>query len=189
MTHIGRFDRSISRLRAAGLFPTFERMAVLDRLLRADRPLGIEEILDQLAEDELSLSFEAVEGALASLERAGLCDWGGGSWPGPAFRLDRRDRSPIEGDAAHSPERLCPYLKALANPQRLRILCQLADGERCVGQMVASLGISQSLVSQHLACLRDLDLVKADRRGRQVVYSVAERAVPALRMAQELVGS
>jgi DNA-binding transcriptional ArsR family regulator len=189
MTHIGRFDRAISRLRTAGLFPTFERMAVLDRLMRAERPLAIAEILDQLADEELSLSWDAVEGALASLERAGLCDWGGESQPGPAFRLDRRDRGIPESDSPQSPERLCPFLKALANPQRLRILCQLADGERCVGQMVASLGISQSLVSQHLACLRDLDLVKADRRGRQVVYSVGEKAVPALRMARDLAAS
>ena len=60
-------------------------------------------------------------------------------------------------------------LKALANENRLMILCSLIDGEISVGELNARLPLSQSALSQHLASLRDAGLV-ATRKEAQTVY-------------------
>src|SRR5512144_2894888 len=60
-------------------------------------------------------------------------------------------------------------LKAMANASRLVILCQLAEGERSVGELERAVGLSQSGISQHLAVLRRENVVK-NRRERQTVY-------------------
>ena len=64
-------------------------------------------------------------------------------------------------------------LRALANEHRLLILCQLAAGERGVGELVDAVGLSQSAVSQHLARLRAEGLVATRREGQAIVYSLA----------------
>jgi DNA-binding transcriptional ArsR family regulator len=62
----------------------------------------------------------------------------------------------------------------LSDPTRLSILMALLDGERRVTDLVKAVGSSQSNVSNHLACLRECDLV-VDRPAerRQVFYSIA----------------
>lgn len=60
-------------------------------------------------------------------------------------------------------------LKALANENRLMILCSLIDGEISVGDLNARVPLSQSALSQHLASLRDAGLV-ATRKEAQTVY-------------------
>ena len=65
-------------------------------------------------------------------------------------------------------------LKALANPQRMRILCLLIEGERSVSQINARIPLSQSALSQHLAVLRDQGLVVTRRQSQTVFYQVAE---------------
>ena len=60
-------------------------------------------------------------------------------------------------------------LKALANPQRLRLLCLLVGGELSVGELNRSVDLSQSALSQHLARLRSDGLV-ATRREAQTLY-------------------
>jgi DNA-binding transcriptional ArsR family regulator len=64
-------------------------------------------------------------------------------------------------------------LKSLANRHRLLILCQLVDGERSVGELVAFLGARDSTVSQHLALLRKDGLVQARREAQTMHYSIA----------------
>lgn len=64
-------------------------------------------------------------------------------------------------------------LKALANPQRLRILCLLHDGERSVGELNQLVALSQSALSQHLAVLREKELVYTRREAQTVHYSLA----------------
>jgi len=64
-------------------------------------------------------------------------------------------------------------LKALGNPNRLMILCQLIEGERSVGDLAAILGIRDSTVSQHLALLRKDGLVQARRDGQTIWYAIA----------------
>lgn len=65
-------------------------------------------------------------------------------------------------------------LRALANPRRVAIVLELADGERCVHELVEALDISQPLVSQHLRVLRSERLVSARRRGREMAYTLAD---------------
>ena len=64
-------------------------------------------------------------------------------------------------------------LKALANEQRLMILCNLSGTEMSVSELNALLPLSQSALSQHLAVLRDADIVQTRRDGQTVYYSVA----------------
>src|SRR6516165_11651781 len=61
-------------------------------------------------------------------------------------------------------------LKAVANRNRLVILCELLKGERSVGALQTAIGLSQSALSQHLARLREDELV-ATRRESQTIYS------------------
>lgn len=65
-------------------------------------------------------------------------------------------------------------LKALAAPVRLAVVAELADGPRCVHELVHELGVSQPLVSQHLRVLRSAGVVVGGRRGREVEYALAD---------------
>jgi len=62
---------------------------------------------------------------------------------------------------------------ALADPTRLRILALLEDGEVCVCDIHASLGVPQPTASRHLAYLRRAGLVSARRNGVWMHYSLA----------------
>ena len=73
------------------------------------------------------------------------------------------------GELQRSARRAAPLLKAMSNPSRLVILCQLAEGERSVGDLEERVGLSQSGISQHLAILRR-ERVVATRRDKQTVY-------------------
>lgn len=74
-------------------------------------------------------------------------------------------------------EAAAELLKALAHVHRLAILLELEDGPRCVHELVGALGISQPLASQHLRVLRSLHMVRAQRRGRETVYSLGDQHV------------
>lgn len=67
-------------------------------------------------------------------------------------------------------------LKVLANEDRLLLLCQMAQGERCVGELEAALGIHQPTLSQQLSVLRHEGLVNTRRQGKHIFYSVANPA-------------
>jgi ArsR family transcriptional regulator, virulence genes transcriptional regulator len=62
--------------------------------------------------------------------------------------------------------------QAMANPYRLAILYALKDGEKCVGDIAAELGVSVHNVSQHLRILRQRLLVRPRKDGQTVYYSV-----------------
>lgn len=64
-------------------------------------------------------------------------------------------------------------LKALANEQRLMILCHLVAGPLSVGELNARLPLSQSALSQHLAVLRETGIVATEREAQSVRYSVS----------------
>ncbi len=76
--------------------------------------------------------------------------------------------------------RAAGLLKAMANPVRLRVLCQLAEGEKSVGELEQVAGVSQSALSQHLALLRQRGLVKPRRAGQAIFYALAGAEAPAL---------
>ena len=71
-------------------------------------------------------------------------------------------------------------LKAMANPVRLLVLCQLAEGEKSVGELEGVVQVSQSALSQHLALLRQRGLVKFRRAGQTIFYSLDGPEAPAL---------
>lgn len=85
------------------------------------------------------------------------------------------------------PEALSRYFRVLGDPTRLRIIEALLERERTVSELVELLGAPQSRVSNHLACLRWCRFVESERRGRTVVYGVAdERVARILELATSL---
>jgi DNA-binding transcriptional ArsR family regulator len=68
--------------------------------------------------------------------------------------------------------RASTLLKAMGNPHRLMILCRLAEGEKCVGELERVIGLSQSALSQHLARLRRDDVVTTRRVAQTIYYSL-----------------
>ena len=69
--------------------------------------------------------------------------------------------------------RASELMRALANENRLMILCQLVPGERSVGDLAEALDLRQAAVSQQLALLRKDGLVAPRRDGQTVYYALA----------------
>ena len=65
-------------------------------------------------------------------------------------------------------------LKVLANEDRLLLLCQISQGETCVGELEERLGIRQPTLSQQLGVLRMEGVVHTRRQGKNIFYSVAD---------------
>jgi ArsR family transcriptional regulator, virulence genes transcriptional regulator len=80
-------------------------------------------------------------------------------------------------DLAPKAEEAERFLKALANRHRLMILCELHKGEHSVAKLHEAIGLSQSSLSQHLARLRQDDLVKARRESQSIFYSLADEKI------------
>lgn len=68
-------------------------------------------------------------------------------------------------------------LKVLANDDRLLLLCQLSQGEMCVGDLEQVLDIRQPTLSQQLSVLRTEGVVNTRRDGKRIYYSVADLKV------------
>jgi ArsR family transcriptional regulator, virulence genes transcriptional regulator len=68
-------------------------------------------------------------------------------------------------------------LRAMAHGARLRVLCELAGGERSAGELVEASGLGQSALSQHLARLRADGLVTTRRDAQTIYYSLADARV------------
>ncbi|CAN5337698.1 metalloregulator ArsR/SmtB family transcription factor [soil metagenome] len=75
-------------------------------------------------------------------------------------------------DRAESLEAAACLFRGFSDPSRLTILRHLALGEHRVTDLTAHVGLSQSTVSKHLACLRDCGLVTSRPQGRASVYSL-----------------
>ncbi|MFV0374740.1 ArsR/SmtB family transcription factor [Microbacterium sp.] len=67
--------------------------------------------------------------------------------------------------------------KVLGSESRLGLLRLIGDRPRTVGMLVDATGMSQPLVSQHLRMLRQAGLVSADRNGKEITYTLADRHV------------
>ncbi len=70
---------------------------------------------------------------------------------------------------------LSTLLKLLSEKNRLKLLCLLKDKEHCVCEVLECFDMSQSLVSHHLADLKDAGLVKDLKEGRKVFYSLTKK--------------
>lgn len=69
-------------------------------------------------------------------------------------------------------------LAALSNPARLKMVVSLADGEKCVCDMAAEVGLDMSTTSRHLVQLRQVGLLSDERRGNMVFYSLKATCLP-----------
>ncbi len=65
-------------------------------------------------------------------------------------------------------------LKLLAHPLRMRLLCQLAQGESSVGELIESCQAPQPTISQVLAKMKSEGLVTARREGRFIYYQIED---------------
>lgn len=80
----------------------------------------------------------------------------------------------------------CKLMKVLANRDRLLILCQLSQGELCVGELEENLGIVQPTLSQQLTVLREEALVGTRRDGKNIYYRLASpRALAVIEVLYE----
>ena len=66
----------------------------------------------------------------------------------------------------------CRLMKVLSNRDRMMLLCQIGQGEKCVGELEGCLDIHQPTLSQQLAVLRNEELVETRREGKQIYYSL-----------------
>lgn len=71
-------------------------------------------------------------------------------------------------------------LKALGHPVRLQIVAGLLSGGCNVGHIWQCLCLPQPSISQHLKILRQEGVLEADRRGKEIVYRVADARIPAI---------
>lgn len=92
----------------------------------------------------------------------------------PALKI--RDARRFEAKANEA----ATLLAALANPRRLMILCELAQGERSVGELVRRIGLQQAAVSQHLAKLRQAGIVDTRPESQMVFYRLKSSAAVAV---------
>jgi ArsR family transcriptional regulator len=82
--------------------------------------------------------------------------------------------------AAREALAVAEVFRSLADPTRLRILALLAEGETCVHELCARLGMSQSAVSHQLRLLRVSHLVRPRRVGREIFYAIDDDHVGTL---------
>ena len=95
---------------------------------------------------------------------------------------DKIDLKRVKRSAASA----CSLLKALAHEDRLLLLCQLTEGELCVGELEERLGIHQPSLSQQLGVLRNEGLVSTRREGTRIYYQL--KSLQAIAVMQTLYG-
>lgn len=91
------------------------------------------------------------------------------------------------GTEAHALEPAACLFRSLGDPTRLTVLQHLALGEHRVVDLTEHLGLAQSTVSAHLACLRDCGLVTSRPQGRASLWSLTvPELLDLLRCAERL---
>lgn len=76
-------------------------------------------------------------------------------------------------DMHKAADQACRLMKVLANADRLMLLCQLSQGEKCVSELEELLGIVQPTLSQQLTVLRNEELVTTRREGKNIYYQIS----------------
>jgi len=69
------------------------------------------------------------------------------------------------------------FLKVISEESRLKILCMLRDGDRCVCEIWQFLDLPQNLISHHLKVLRDFGLIESRKDGLKVYYSINQKTI------------
>ncbi len=93
--------------------------------------------------------------------------------------LDRRTQSIVEGyvPAGEILSSLVRFFSVFSDSTRLRILSALAISEMCVTDISRVLGINQTTVSHQLRFLKDAGMVRMERHGKIIFYSVVNDVV------------
>ncbi len=86
------------------------------------------------------------------------------------------DMSNVMQKYQHAVE-ISDLLKVISNPARLVLLCLLLQRQRNVSDLLDSIDISQSAISQHLAILREKNIIKAEKHGKYVFYSIKDARI------------
>ncbi len=76
-----------------------------------------------------------------------------------------------------SADEACRLMKVLSNRDRMLLLCEISQGEKCVGELEEALDIHQPTLSQQLTVLRNEELVETRREGKQIYYSLSSSPV------------
>jgi len=78
--------------------------------------------------------------------------------------MDVKTKALFEAQAA--------VIKAMAHPTRLFVVDQLSNGEKCVRDLTEMVGADASTVSKHLSILKNAGIVRDEKRGTQVFYTL-----------------
>ena len=98
---------------------------------------------------------------------------------------DKKSKNGI-GSLRDAAQEASDLLKALANPGRLLLLCELAQSERNVSELEEHTGIRQPSLSQQLGVLRDEKLVETRRDGKNIYYRISSpQALAVMRTLHE----
>lgn len=82
---------------------------------------------------------------------------------------------------------LAELLKLISEESRLKLLCLFSTGEHCVCEIPTSFAMSQSLISHHLADLRDTGLVAKQKKGRRAYYSLTKKGEKIMKYIFQLI--
>jgi ArsR family transcriptional regulator len=97
------------------------------------------------------------------------------------------DKDKLEQEINVMHDRIC---SALGDPKRILILYLLAEEGRCVNEICEALNLPQSTVSRHLRILRERELVRTERNGTSINYSLADhRIIVALDLMRGILAS
>ena len=69
------------------------------------------------------------------------------------------------------------FLRVIADKNRLKILCILRSGPRCVCEIFPKVGVSQKLTSHHLGQLKKIGLLREKRDGNYIYYSLDKKKI------------
>lgn len=75
---------------------------------------------------------------------------------------------------------IAAHLKILSEPNRIKIIRQVCQKERCVCEIQKAIDIPQNLLSHHLAVLRDCEILLSRKEGRWVHYSLNKKKLKSL---------
>ncbi|MEA5366540.1 metalloregulator ArsR/SmtB family transcription factor [Amycolatopsis sp., V23-08] len=117
---------------------------------------------------------DEAEAVMATVAGSGVADEAG-----PHTHEPERDRAAPSVPPSKHPSTAVladagDLLRALAAPVRIAIVLQLREADRCVHELVDALDVAQPLISQHLRVLKTAGVVQGERRGREVVYRLAD---------------
>ncbi|MCX6713817.1 MAG: metalloregulator ArsR/SmtB family transcription factor [Candidatus Vogelbacteria bacterium] len=88
-----------------------------------------------------------------------------------------RPKCCLNSKTAQEVSQTAGLLKIIAEENRLKILCSLKAGERCVCDIWRDLDIPQNLASHHLKVLKDASLIDSRKEGLRVIYWLNKKAV------------